>query len=227
MFRHTLLIAICMGALSLSSCKNEVKTDTTTDKNLPPKPDTLRVEPAPSLDNATTYQVAEGIVYWSAKKAIRGQHNGTVKVKGGELKVVSGRLLAGTVTLDMTSIENVDLKDNAERQDLVNHLKSGDFFNVAQFPTATFKFDEILPSNLPAFNSVAVGELTIKDKSNSVNIPFNLKVEGNTLTASSTTFIINRTKWGVNFHSGVLGTAKDKLIEDNIMLQLNLTAKSN
>jgi hypothetical protein len=38
--------------------------------------------------------------------------------------------------------------------------------------------------------------------------------------------MINRTKWGINFNSTVLNTAKDKLIADNIPMQLSIKAKA-
>ena len=58
----------------------------------------------------------------------------------------------------------------------------------------------------------------MKGKTKSVNIPVMLKINEDDLTAESATFPINRTDWGVNFRSGLLGTAKDKLINDVVTL---------
>lgn len=52
-----------------------------------------------------------------------------------------------------------------------------------------------------------------------------MEVNGDKLVANSPTFPINRTQWDVNFRSGILGTAKDKLIDDNILLSLELEAR--
>jgi polyisoprenoid-binding protein YceI len=216
--------AILVATLALTACQNEPKT-ATADPNVPPKPDTIRMAPTPSAEGAAAFGVTEGMVYWAAKK-FKGQHNGTIKIEGGELLVKDGQLLSGTVTINLASIEAADLKDPSEKSDLESHLKSGDFFDAVKFPTATFKIEEVLPSNLPDFNSVISGSLTIKGKTETVNVPVMLKIDGTDLEAKSASFIINRTKWGINFRSGILGTAKDKLIEDNVVLSLTLKAKA-
>ena len=104
-------------------------------------------------------------------------------------------------------------------------MKSEDFFGVQKFPEAVFTIGEVLPSNNAAFNWLVVGDLNMKGKSNPVNIPVKMEVNGDKLVASSPTFPINRTQWDVNFRSGILGTAKDKLIDDNILLSLELEAR--
>ena len=213
-----------LSGVAFLACKNESKNESSTATT--PAPDTIRVGPPPSADGAATYIVTEGLINWAAKKATGSQHNGSIKVKSGSFKVKEGQILSGTVTIDMNSVEVLDLKDPGEKSDLENHLKDTDFFESVKYPEGTFVFNEVLPSNLPAFNTVIPGTLTLKGKSNAINIPLKTTLNGTELVAESATFIINRTKWGINFHSGLLGTAKDKLIEDNVMLSLNVKAKA-
>jgi hypothetical protein len=52
-----------------------------------------------------------------------------------------------------------------------------------------------------------------------------IRMEGDVLQAESPAFPINRTLWGVNFQSGILGTARDKMIDDMVPLMLKVTAK--
>jgi polyisoprenoid-binding protein YceI len=214
---------VLFTAAFLFACQNEPKKETITDAV--PKPDTIRVGPTPSADGAATYTVTEGVIYWSAKKTTGGQHNGSIKVKSGSFKINEGQILSGSVIMDMTSVEVLDLKDPGEKSDLEQHLKDNDFFETAKYPEGTFTFDEMLPSNLPAFNTVIPGILTLKGKNSPVNIPLKTTLNANELVAESATFIINRTNWGINFHSGILGTTKDKLIDDNVMLSLRVKAK--
>ena len=63
---------------------------------------------------------------------VTGSHNGGFKKFTGELHVANGKLVeAGNkIVIDMTSIY-------ADNDRLTGHLKSKDFFNVAQIPTAT------------------------------------------------------------------------------------------
>ena len=213
--------ALAAGALFLS-CK-----DTPTPKyDTPGAPvaDTVRIAPIPA-EGADTFGITEGVVYWQGKKSIGMPHNGTIKVSGGKLLVNQGRLLNGRVTLDMRSIAVTNLNDGGEKADLESHLKDKDFFEVAKYPEAQFVLTEIMPSTLPEFNWVLRGDLTIKGKTHPVNVPVILTISDDKLEARSATFIINRTKWGLNFRSGSLGTAKDKIIEDVVPLSLVVKAK--
>ena len=222
-----LIVGLLAASTLVFSCKSDKKTDlnATIDPTNPTKPIVLEAEPALSTTGAATYAVTEGLVYWQGRKKTGGLHNGTIRIAGGALLVNEGRLVDGTVTLDMGSITVSDIKDPGERAELEGHLKGPDFFDAENFPTAEFDVQEVLPSQMPDFNRVVSGDLKMKGKASQVNIPLKLAIEGNTLTAQSATFLINRTQWGVNYRSTVLGTAKDKLIDDNVVLSLTLTAK--
>lgn len=217
-----LLLPALLAGLVFFSCKNDAAPKTETDAA--PKPDTLRVDPVPT-EGAVPFAVTGGTVFWQGKKALGDPHNGTIAVSGGELLVNQGRLLSGTVTLDMGSIAVTNLNDGGTKRDLESHLKDKDFFEVKKFPQAEFTITEILPSNLPAFNWVLSGNLTIKDKTHPVNVPVKMIIDGDQLDATSATFMINRTQWGINFRSGMLGTAKDKVVEDVVPLSLVLKAR--
>ena len=221
MLRITSLFFFFIG-LTILSCKN--------DSSLKVSQSTLPAEENKSSqpggkDEMVTYVVTSGTVLWSGKKTIGGSHEGTITVASGELLVNRGNLVSGKFVLDMHSLSVTSIKDGGEKRDLESHLKDIDFFEVNQFPKAEFQFSEALPSQTPDFNQVAVGELTIKGKSNSVNIPVALTISGDELTVRSPTFSINRTKWGITFRSGMTGTVKDKLIEDTVILTVRLSAK--
>ncbi len=209
---------------TLFSCQNDSNPAPEVKAPGPPKPDTIRIDPVPA-EGAVTFVVTEGIINWLGKRTIGNLHTGTIKVEKGELLVSQNRLIGGTVILDMTSISANNLKDAGAKADLESHLKDSDFFAVKKYPTGVFKIDEVLPSNMPDFNWVISGSLTLKDKTNRVNIPVKLDITDTELEAKSANFVINRTQWGINFQSGLLGTAKDKLIEDIVPLALTLSAK--
>lgn len=211
--------ALLLG-ISLFSCKN-----TPDDRaQAKPAPDTVRVQPV-STQGAVTLTVTEGTVNWSAKKAMGDPHNGTIKISGGELLVNQGQLLGGSVKMDMRTIAVTNLNDAGEKATLESHLKDKDFFDVKNHPEASFTVEEVLPSNLPAFNWVIRGNLSIKGNSHSVNVPVRMSTDGQTLEAESASFMINRTQWGINFRSGLLGTAKDKIVEDIVPLSIKIKAK--
>lgn len=220
LFRLALCGAVCLAALF--SCNNDPKK---TAAQSAPSPDTLRVAPV-SADGASVFKITEGLVLWSGTNTVsKNGHDGTITVESGELWVNQGQLLRGKATLDMNSISVSDIKDPGERRDLESHLKDADFFETNKYPKAEFVIEEVLPSTMPNFNSVLRGILTMKGKSVPVNIPANILIEEDMLRAETPTFPINRTQWGVNFKSGILGTTRDKMIDDNVPISLKLTAR--
>ena len=219
-FRKPFFLAIGFCML-LFACQNDPKVPETVQNT---DPDTIQYR-AVSAEGADTFLIKEGSVHWFGKKSLGDGHQGTIKVVGGMLLVNNGAIAHGTARIDMGSIAVEDIKDAGERNDLESHLKSEDFFGVQKFPEAVFTIGEVLPSNNAAFNWLVVGVLNMKGKSNPVNIPVKMEVNGDKLVANSPTFPINRTQWDVNFRSGILGTAKDKLIDDNILLSLELEAR--
>ncbi|MBP6811202.1 MAG: YceI family protein [Saprospiraceae bacterium] len=220
LFKKTLLLSLPI--FFLLCCKNDPKTEAA---QAAPKIDTVRVDPVPT-EGAATFKVTEGIVEWSGTKTMKKTgHQGTITVESGEMLVNQGQLLSGKVTLDMNSISVTDIKDPGERRDLESHLKDADFFEVNKFPKAEFVFTEVLPSTMPNFNWVLSGSLTMKGKTAPVNIPVKVSIEGDMLRAETPAFPINRTQWDVNFRSGMLGTVKDKMIDDTVPLSLKIVAK--
>ena len=90
-----------------------------------------------------TYNIdaANSTVKWVAKK-VTGAHEGTVAVQSGNLEYTDGLLSGGEFTIDMTAIAVTDLKGNMAGK-LEGHLKSADFFDVENHPTATFKITSV------------------------------------------------------------------------------------
>ncbi|MCB0735701.1 MAG: YceI family protein, partial [Bacteroidetes bacterium] len=101
---------------------------------------------------------------------------------------------------------------------LVGHLKSGDFFQVDSFPTATF---EVVSVN----GNTITGNLTIKGITKSIEIPADVQIAENRLTASSS-FTINRNDWGITWGSAAqpIDFLKDNLIKEEIQFDINLVA---
>lgn len=211
-------------ATFLPSCAEDPKPADTARATPVSKPDTIRLAPVPT-EGAATFAVTEGSVNWLGKRSVGSRHTGTISVAEGSLQVNQGRLLSGKITLDMRSISVDNMKDPGAKADLESHLKDADFFEVKKYPTGEFTFDEVLPSNTPDFNWVVSGDLTLKGKTERVNIPVKMQISDGELVAESANFVINRTKWGINFQSGILGTVKDKIIEDIVPLSLKIKAK--
>lgn len=168
--------------------------------------------------------VSTGQVNWVGS-AVGKEHFGTLEVSEGNLVVEGENLIGGSFTLDINSITVEDLDEANGKLDLEGHLKSGDFFVAEEFPTARFTITNVMVAeDREDATHMINGNLTIKDITKSVTFPAVISMEGGELMAKTPRFVINRTDWGVNYNSGVIGTAKDKLINDNIALAIELKA---
>lgn len=176
--------------------------------------------------DAMTYVVNTEVsqLNWVGSKPT-GEHMGMVKLSGGELTIKNENLVGGSFVLDMNSITDEDLAGE-QKAKLENHLKTGDFFEVEKFPTATFEITSVeAATDLPdGATHRIVGNLTMKGITKSVSLPAKVEMTEEGLMASTPKFTINRTEWGVNFKSGILGVPKDKIIHDEIGLQIQLAA---
>ncbi len=218
--KHLFIAAIAAGAV-LASCGSGE-----------------RAEEAKTGEAMEVTEVAEAQVYsiaanttlnWRGfKKFIESEHVGTIAVAGGEFQVAEGKVVGGKVTIDMNNIIDTDLTDEGKNAYLVGHLKSDDFFDVANHPEATFEIVEVREAAGEGTNSVVVGNLTLRGTTNSIEFPANITVADNQVTFAAPTFSIDRTKWGANFHDEndpeIAASLKDDLIAHEIELDFNLTA---
>ena len=68
------------------------------------------------------------------------QHDGTIKATSGFLKIDENDIpVAGEVMVDLTQMTCRDLEDPTLRGALIAHLQNSDFFDVANYPEASFK----------------------------------------------------------------------------------------
>ena len=159
-------------------------------------------------------------VEWVGKK-VTGQHNGAIALKGGRLEMEGEQLVGGLFTIDMTSIEVLDLTDDSKGK-LEGHLKSGDFFGVEKFPTATFVITKAVPQGTGAYK--IVGNITIKGKTEEIQFPATVEEKDGNIIAAAT-LSIDRSKFDVRYGSGsFFDNLGDKTIYDNFDLTISLVA---
>lgn len=164
--------------------------------------------------------VSSDVHWWGYKlaKTEASSHDGTVNVKNGTVVVKNNSLVGGTFVLDMTSINATDLQGEYQ-QKLNGHLKTGDFFEVDKYPTATFKINSVKKG--ANGKSVVTGNLTAKGKTNAVSFPAKISVKNGVVTLESDKFTIDRQKWDIAYKS----TMQDVVVKDDIDLVVKLTAK--
>ncbi|MFD1096657.1 YceI family protein [Salegentibacter chungangensis] len=153
-------------------------------------------------------------VTWTGEK-VTGSHEGTIEFKDGYLSVDDDKILGGEFIIDMTSINVTDLEGDNKAK-LEGHLKSDDFFGVANHPTSKLVITSASKKSGNTYG--VVGDLTIKGKTNPVT--FDLVWDGDTATADLS---IDRTKYDVRYGSGsFFDNLGDKTIYDNFDLEVEL-----
>jgi polyisoprenoid-binding protein YceI len=173
-------------------------------------PQTLKVDASASTFN------------WLAKK-LTGEHNGTVKIQSGNLVTDGGKLTGGDFTVDFSTIKDLDIQGDFAGK-LETHLKSADFFDVAQFPTSTLKITKAVAKG--GENYDLTGNLTIRGITQSITFPAIVKVTGKTASASAK-FDIDRTKFGLTYRSkAFFENIGDKMIYDNFTVDVKIVASA-
>lgn len=171
----------------------------------------------------------KSVIKWAGSKPM-GTHNGTIKLATGSVAVTNRNIEAAKFSIDMNSITDLDL-DGDKKANLETHLKGtvkgkeGDFFNVNKYPFANFEITGVTGEG----GKVTVsGNLTIKDQTHNIEFPAEVSFLGNDMLLKSSTFSIDRTKWGVNYGSKtIFGDLGNKFINDEIELVVELHASKS
>jgi polyisoprenoid-binding protein YceI len=136
--------------------------------------------------SAANFSVKHNVV--STVRGQLGKITGTIEYDGKDIKT-----LKADVAIDMQGI-------NTQNQSRDNHLRSADFFDVANHPQLTFKSKRVEPGAAGHFR--LIGDLTIRGNTKEVV----LEVEGpspvvkgprGVLTGASATTKISRKEFGV------------------------------
>jgi polyisoprenoid-binding protein YceI len=223
---------LALSALVFIGCKNEPTADAATSTNselveaTTPTPGQMEEISTLAKSDALTLSVntAASFIEWTGSSA-NGSHHGTIKLLNGGLNIIRGNLKRSSFELDMNSIAVSDL-EGEKKADLEGHLKNNDFFDVGKFPVGTFEIRGInLPVDQNADYSYDIkGRLTLKGIAKEVEFPITIGVKDGNVTVTSPEFSINRTEWDVKYKSGILGTIKDEIINDDVKLKINLVA---
>jgi len=163
-------------------------------------------------------------VEWKGYKIFKSEstsHFGTIKFESGDVTVKDGKLESGKFVADMNSLTSEDLKNNAEQSEKLNgHLKSGDFFGVEKFPTASYEITKVTPSAEGDYNTLLDGNLTIKGITKPVQFKANVSVKEGEVSIATEPKDIHRGEFDVKFKA----PAENGVIKDEMTLQINIKA---
>ena len=123
----------------------------------------------------------------------------------------------------MASINVTDIPAEDEgNAKLAGHLKSPDFFDVEAFPASAFEVTGFTSENGKMMLS---GNLKMKDVENNISIPVMVSENNDTITITSESFSVDRSKWNIKYGSkSFFDDLGDKFINDDMELQIKITA---
>ncbi len=227
MKKNFLLLLLALPAVMfMSSCKDKDQNAEVAD---------AQDAPAANLSSAQyLVNINDSRVGWFAEKKFVSDwnHSGTINISSGTIDVKDNEITGGEFTLDMKSIDNVDLREKGDMKmhdKFVGHLKSPDFFSVDSFPTAKFVITKVSPvTGDEKYTHEISGNLTIKNIEKNITFKGNIKVGNGSLNAKAN-FDIQRSWWNVRWGSDVLDPsliddAKDMIVKDEVNMDLNISA---
>lgn len=209
-----LKIFALIAFVTFSSCKDQAKeAETTAAENA-----------AVAKETSVMYKanIEKSTIEWKGFKPT-GSHNGTIAIAKGVVNVNDGAVESGNFTIDMNSITVLDIPaDDEGNAKLKGHLTHADFFDVETYPHSTF---EVTGAKIVEGKTILSGNLRLKDVTNNISIPVTTSINGDTITLTSETFTIDRSKWNVKYGSkSFFDNLGDKFINDEIELKINLVA---
>lgn len=185
----------------------------------------------------TTVDNAEPATAWEIDKA---HSNITFSVThfftpvDGQFHDYSSEVYFDPANLEESSI-SVDINVNSidtDNQKRDGHLQSDDFFNAEKYPEMTFNSTSISKTGEDKF--VAEGELTIKDTTKNIELPFTLlgiqdhpMQENTKLAGIKSTFSLDRTAYDVGVGDWAATTVVGDEVDVTLTLELNSTSSSS
>lgn len=166
--------------------------------------------PAPVEDSGQTFTIGEGSAIGFIGSKVTGQHDGGFKGFTGEINLVDQDPTKSQVhfNIDTTTLW-------ADNEKLTGHLKSPDFFDVEQFPTATFTSTEIVPEG---DGYKVTGTLDLHGVTRTISFPAGIEVSADSVTVKAE-FSIMRFDFDI-----VYAGMADDLIRDEVVIKLDLAA---
>lgn len=194
-----------IAAFMLLSCGEATKTEENTTETA--------VE---EVETTYTLDVANSLIEWKGQM-IGGLyfHTGTLNLSKGTVTISNGSVKGGTFEIDWSTIATTDNNYTAETpsENLVNHLKSPDFFATDSLGAASF---EITGSE----GSSVMGKLTLRGVTSEETVKDVVITETEAGVEATGKLTFDRQKYGASYKN----TYSDAVISDDIELVIKLKA---
>ncbi len=182
-----------------STASNSAANNTNTPTNAPSAGKSLPLTPENSKIEFTGSKVT-------------GKHDGGFKQFTGYIDLVNNKAEESKVSveIDVNSVFT-------DSEDLTDHLKTADFFDVAKFPKAYFTSTKIAPDAAKgADNYTVTGDFDLHGQKKLITFPAKITVSDAEVGVDAE-FSINRKDFGI-----VYAGKTDDLIRDDVVIRFNL-----
>lgn len=207
-FSFTLLTVLSLGCDSSPPSPPAPST-------APPSRDPAPPEEAPRAapSGRSTFDQTTSRIAWEGRK-VTASETGSFGVFQGIIALEGDDPTQATVevTIQMESMQ----ADGSPR--LLAHLKSDDFLDVVNHPTARFRSTRITAGGEGDATHTVAGELTIRGQTHPVSFPATVAVTATEITARGE-MVFDRRPFGIDYD----GMA-DNLIEDEVKVRLDVRA---
>lgn len=207
--KNRILIAATVISMGFTSCGSEDVQN----KTVAPAQEVVNEEGVETLQ----IELDNSIVEWRGSMVGVYGHSGILKISSGQIEIFEDKIVGGEFVIDMNSMETSDAAElylNASREDLINHLKSDEFFGVEKFPTAKFVITEVN-------GDLIMGDLTIKGVTKSLRVEKYYFMRNNHGTQLQGVILVNRQDFGVSYEN----TMNDMVIGDEMQVSFIVTTK--
>jgi polyisoprenoid-binding protein YceI len=212
MIRQTIFVAtLCLVTVACDNkpAEGKVKAET---KDVAAHQVVKKIKPADAHVMIDFDETSGKVGFVGAK--ITNKHEGNFAKFKGTFHIMEAKPEASKVEVD------IDMNSlTIEPAKLKGHLLSADFFEAEKFPTAKFISTAVAPIEGKPGSFNVTGQLTLHGKTQEIKFPAELSASPNSGSVK-TEFAINRKDFDI-----VYPGMPDDLIADNVLIQLDITAK--
>jgi len=166
-----------------------------------------------------TVDLTSSEVKWTGYHLAKSyEHTGLIKIKSGKLSVNKGIIASGEFVIDMNTISTTDVTDEGKAGKLVGHLKSADFFDVANNPEAKL----VIKKTEKGANGVlkTTGDLTIRGITKPIEFETKVTEKGDVIEAVAD-IKVKRNEFNVLYGWSL----ENAMISGEFLLQAKIVAK--
>ena len=211
----TIVLILVTSAVFLSACE-----DPSANK---PKAQTAEPSNAVSVNNSPSTLTAAAVslpvtpdnskIEFTGSK-VTGSHDGGFTQFSGSIDLINDKPENSKVNVE---IQTASIYANVDQ--LTNHLKTPDFFDVEKFPKATFGSTKIVKDTSGGADAYTVtGDFDLHGVKKSITFPATIQVSPDAVAVKSE-FSINRKDFGIMY----AGKADD-LVRDGVVIRLDIKA---